>query len=249
MSRTPKKYINTPFFHIMVQGINKEPIFETSIEAEEYLKLIKQTKEEFDLQILSYCMMYNHAHFLIYVEDDEELTKFMHKANLKYAKYYNKKNERVGYVFRDRYKAQPIMSRAHLLKCIEYIHNNPVKAHICNKPENYKYSSYKFNMFKSDSIIEKSVRNFINFKMSNGEDKEEFVFMENEEEDKIDICKRIINDIYEKYNIDNLQLSKNRKILLELIKKANIEHNVSLRMIEQETGISWEKLRKIKRGE
>ena len=41
-------------------------------------------------------------------------------------------------------------------------------------------------------------RNFINFKMSNGEDKEEFVFMENEEEDKIDICKRIINDIYEK---------------------------------------------------
>ena len=56
--------------------------------------------------------------------------------------------------------------------------------------------------------------------MSNGEDKEEFVFMENEEEDKIDICKRIINDIYEKYNIDNLQLSKNRKILLELIKKA-----------------------------
>ena len=53
MSRTPKKYINTPFFHIMVQGINKEPIFETSIEAEEYLKLIKQTKEEFDLQILS----------------------------------------------------------------------------------------------------------------------------------------------------------------------------------------------------
>lgn len=160
-----------------------------------------------------------------------------------------KKNERVGYVFRDRYKAQPIMSRAHLLKCIEYIHNNPVKAHICNKPENYKYSSYKFNMFKSDSIIEKSVRNFINFKMSNGEDKEEFVFMENEEEDKIDICKRIINDIYEKYNIDNLQLSKNRKILLELIKKANIEHNVSLRMIEQETGISREKLRKIKRGE
>ena len=59
----------------------------------------------------------------------------------------------------------------------------------------------------------------------------------------------VSNDIYEKYNIDNLQLSKNRKILLELIKKANIEHNVSLRMIEQETGISREKLRKIKRGE
>ena len=46
MSRTPKKYINTPFFHIMVQGINKEPIFETSIEAEEYLKLIKASETE-----------------------------------------------------------------------------------------------------------------------------------------------------------------------------------------------------------
>ena len=65
MSRTPKKYINTPFFHIMVQGINKEPIFETSIEAEEILKLIKLTKEEFDLQIISNSMMYNQANFLI----------------------------------------------------------------------------------------------------------------------------------------------------------------------------------------
>ena len=134
MPRIPKEYINTSFFHIMVQGINKEYVFNNNKDKEKYLKIMKDTKEEInDIQIVSYCVMDNHVHILIYIEDTNNLIKFMHKVNLKYAKYYNKKYDRVGYVFRDRYKTQPIFYEKHLYQCIDYIHQNPVKAHMCRK--------------------------------------------------------------------------------------------------------------------
>ena len=67
----------------------------------------------------------------------------MHCLNTKYGLYYNKKYNRVGYVFRDRYKAEGIYSEKQLYHCIKYIFNNPVKAGICNKAEEYEFSNYK----------------------------------------------------------------------------------------------------------
>ena len=67
----------------------------------------------------------------------------MQKVNGNYARYYNYMENRGGYVFRDRFKSQPIMSKKQLYNCIRYIHLNPVKAKMVDKPEKYKYSSYK----------------------------------------------------------------------------------------------------------
>ena len=66
----------------------------------------------------------------------------MHKVNTLYAIYFNKKYNRVGYVFRDRYKSQAIYSEKQLYTCINYIHYNPVKAGICKIASEYEYSSY-----------------------------------------------------------------------------------------------------------
>ena len=89
MSRIPKKYMNTSFFHIMIQGINKEYIFKEEKDIKKYIKIIKETKEEIEgiaLQIVAYCIMNNHVHLLIYTNDKQCLTKFMHRTNLMYAK-------------------------------------------------------------------------------------------------------------------------------------------------------------------
>ena len=66
----------------------------------------------------------------------------MSNINTSYAQYYNKVEDRVGYVFRDRYRAEPIMTNSHLYNCISYIHNNPVKAGMVKTCGDYKYSSY-----------------------------------------------------------------------------------------------------------
>ena len=90
MARILKKDINTSFFHIMVQGINKEYIFNSQDNKKKYIKILQETKEKIDIVILAYCIMNNHTHFLFHEKEINQLVKFMHRANLLYAKYYNK---------------------------------------------------------------------------------------------------------------------------------------------------------------
>ena len=126
----------------MVQGVNKEYIFNKNEYIEKYLNIIKEYKANYNFTIMAYCIMNNHAHFLVYTENVDDLGKFMHKVNLLYAQMYNKKENRCGVLFRNRYKTEPIYERKHLLNCIKYIHNNPVKAKIVSRCDEYKYSSY-----------------------------------------------------------------------------------------------------------
>ena len=127
----------------MVQGVNKEYIFNSDDYIEKYLDIINENKKNYNFTIIAYCIMNNHAHFLIYVEDIQELGKFMHKCNLLYAQLYNKERNRVGVLFRNRYQTEPIYDINYLINCIKYIHDNPVKAKMVSKCEDYKYSSYK----------------------------------------------------------------------------------------------------------
>lgn len=95
--------------------------------------------------------MNNHAHMLIQTENIEKLSQYMQKINGMYAKYYNyMQNERVGYVFRDRYKSEPIHDKRQLIQCMKYIHQNLLKANMVKDIAEYKYSSY--NLYKNEEI-------------------------------------------------------------------------------------------------
>lgn len=143
MPRIARKNLVTSYLHIMTQGMNKEEIFYQSDYKKEYIKLIKQNFQKKDkAYLLNYCVMDNHTHLLIYTEDYKEVSKIMAKINTSYAIFYNKKEDRVGYVFRDRYYVQPIKDETHLHQAMVYIHKNPVKANMVNKMEEYPYSSY-----------------------------------------------------------------------------------------------------------
>ena len=74
MPRISRKNLETSFFHVMVQGIKKEYIFNQKIAIKKYIELLQTEKEKFNLQILAYCVMNNHAHLLIYTEKIEEMS-------------------------------------------------------------------------------------------------------------------------------------------------------------------------------
>jgi len=141
MPRIARKDLQTPFLHIMVQGINKKFIFSKKEYIENYLKIMNKYKQEFNITIIAYCIMNNHAHMLVYVENIELLGKFMHIVNLVYSQFYNKENKRCGVLFRNKYQAEPIYGMNHLINCIKYIHMNPLKAKIVKNVEDYPYSS------------------------------------------------------------------------------------------------------------
>lgn len=223
MPRLPRKYIKTSYFHVMVQGINKEYIFNKKIDIKYFIKIMHEMKENVNIEIISYCIMNNHAHLLIHTDNITDLSKYMHKVNTKYAVYYNKSHERVGYVFRNRYKSEGIYSERQLYNCISYIYNNPVKAKICKKPEEYPYSNIK----EYKGIIESG--NFYNFL---GMD------------DEIDY-KKIIDTYLMQNDLKKDELIKNKEMLKRLVLILKKDNNISFRKIEKELEISRETLRKL----
>lgn len=162
MPRIARKNLESGFFHIMVQGIKKEKIFCKKEYKEKYIQLMKLFKEKQKIDIISYCIMNNHSHIIIYTEDINELTKYMERLNTTYAINYNKAENRVGYVYRNRFESKEIYNQDYLTKCIKYVHMNPVKAKITATEREYKYSSYNDYINKKGIVTDKLLRNIFN---------------------------------------------------------------------------------------
>ena len=223
MPRFPRNYIKTPFFHIITQGINKSYIFEKPEDIKYYIKIMYSLSKEQKIKIVGYCIMSNHAHMLIQTENLQALSKYMQRLNTKYGKYYNKKYTRVGYVFRDRYKAEGIYNERYLYNCLKYIYDNPVKAGMCEKAEDYPYSNYKKIEEKLD---------------------ETYKFMDVEEDNK-KITEDIIKRFLKENNMELPALKKDKTKLKELIIILKEKHEISLRNIAKAIDLSRETVRNL----
>ncbi len=254
MPRNARKNIYSNFFHIMIQGINKEYIFQKEKEIKTYLKFLTEKSKDKNLQIIAYCIMNNHAHFLIYTEEINEISKLMSQVNTQYAIYYNKLNNRSGYVFRNRYKAEEILTQTHLISCINYIHNNPVKAKMCNKKSEYKYSSYneykkEGNLLNINAISEILEKNSINIKDLIGEtyENELYKFIEYKESvDKEKTKRTILKKFCNENNIKDVKdITKDKKHLKEISTIMYIEYNFTQKEIAEMLGVNRLKIHRI----
>ena len=154
MARIARKNLDAMYYHVMVQGINKEHIFEKDECKKTYIKLLKKYSYECDTLLVAYCIMGNHAHLLLKIKNILDLSKCMKKINTTFAIYYNELFNRVGFVFRDRFKSEAIYDKYYLHNCIKYIHNNPIKANILKDVGKYEYSSY--HIYKN-KLLEKEL--------------------------------------------------------------------------------------------
>ena len=124
----------------MSRALNKQILFDTEQDFLYFLKILQDVKKTDKFSLYAYCLMSNHYHLIIR-ERNISISKIMNKINSRYANYYNMKNGRTGYVFNDRFHSESIENIKYLMTCIRYIHQNPIKAGICNKTYEYKFSS------------------------------------------------------------------------------------------------------------
>ena len=140
MPRKRRSESCTGIYHVMVKGINKEKIFNQNREKSYFKKIILKYLENYAVDIHGYCIMSNHAHFIIRAEI-QTLSYFMAAILAEYASYYNYKHNRNGHVFQNRFNSECIENEGYYWACLRYIHINPVKAKMIQKMERYKYSS------------------------------------------------------------------------------------------------------------
>ncbi len=151
--RKPRYYYESNYYHIMIQGDEKKNIFSSDRNKKKMIYLLKHNAFRNDVEIIAYCIMDNHAHILVFCPEIERVSKMMSQSNTSFGLYFTNKRQKVGHVFRERFRSESIYTKSHLVNCIKYIHNNPVKARKCINPSDYYYSSYK-SFFKTDKRIE-----------------------------------------------------------------------------------------------
>lgn len=142
MPRGARKHAENGIYHLMLRGINRQRIFEDENDSERFLEVLASYKETCGYELLGYCLMGNHVHILMRV-GVEPLQIVMRRIAAKYVYWYNVKYERVGHLFQERFKSEPVEDDAYLMTVLRYIHRNPVKAGLCGKPEDYRLSSYR----------------------------------------------------------------------------------------------------------
>jgi len=125
-------------YHVIIRGINRQSIFQDEEDRHVFLARLTHYKTECGILLYAYCFMSNHVHLLL-KETEKPLNDFMKKLGTSYSYRFNRKYDRMGHLFQDRYKSEPVDSELYFLTLLRYIHQNPQKAGLAS----FSWTSYQ----------------------------------------------------------------------------------------------------------
>jgi len=121
-------FIKNNLYHIYNRGNRKQTIFFQDSDYIRFLKKAQEYKEKYQVEIVAYCLMPNHFHFILKQLGEIPLSQFIGTLLNSYARYASVRYELpVGHVFQGRFGAKLINSPESLLQVSRYIHLNPIK--------------------------------------------------------------------------------------------------------------------------
>jgi len=110
------------------------------------------------VDIVAYCLMPTHMHLILRSVQEYGISKFMNDILNSYTRYFNIRHKRKGPLWESRFKSVLIQSQGQILHLSRYIHLNPVTAFLVDKPELWKYSSYR--EYLNETQVERRLCNF-----------------------------------------------------------------------------------------
>jgi putative transposase len=143
-------------YHVIQRGNNKEFIFDREQDKWFFLTSMEQIVQFYGAEMLAYAIMGNHYHLVVRT-GEVGLGQVMHRLNTRYSVYYNNVYERSGHVFQGRYQAILIADEHYLLTAVCYVHRNPVRAGICDRAEDYFWSSDAVYRSLKPSFVKKDL--------------------------------------------------------------------------------------------
>jgi putative transposase len=152
--RKPRFLKNGATYHVIARINRMEFILEDNEIRDLFLNVLKESKKKYKFQIINFCVMYNHIHLIIKPAEEMNLSKIMQWVLSVFAIRFNKIFKYLGHVWMDRFKSKIINDIRQLFDTFRYIANNPVKANLVKKAEDYKHNGVRFIKMKNFDIIE-----------------------------------------------------------------------------------------------
>lgn len=141
MPREARKISCSNIYHAMLRGINRQVICEEDADRRVFMMALKEYKDVSGFKLHAFCLMPNHVHLLI-EPAGEPLELIFKRLGVKYVGWFNRKYDRAGHLFQDRFRSENVEDNLYFMTVLRYILQNPMKAGMESQPGSYPWSSY-----------------------------------------------------------------------------------------------------------
>lgn len=151
MARRPRTVIPGVPHHVTQRGNNRQTVFCSDYDRQDYLGLLRQRAERDGLRILGYCLMSNHTHLVAVPLRPDSLARVLGQTHSQYAIARNKFGGRTGHLWQNRFYSCPL-DRPHLIRALRYVELNPVRAGLVRAAWEWRWSSALAHV--DDSVLD-----------------------------------------------------------------------------------------------
>ena len=143
--------------HLTQRGVRSIDIFHGDNDRNQYLQFIKEESQRCEIEILAWCLMTNHVHFIAVPHTETSFARGFGEAHKRYTRMKNFSDNVRGYLFQGRF-GSCVLDERHLLVAVRYVENNPVVAGMVKNAWQYKWSSAAYHVggIEGDVLVSSS---------------------------------------------------------------------------------------------
>lgn len=141
MPKCARVFAHSDTYHITTRGNRRGAVVFDEHDYRRWEWLLTRTMKRHRWRCLGYSLLPNHFHLLVACSN-KSLGPGMNLLNGMYGQAFNRRHGYVGHVFQGRYGSEAVESDRHLLEAVRYIALNPVRASLCERPEEWPWASY-----------------------------------------------------------------------------------------------------------
>ena len=142
MAYVPRTEIPYGYYHVGTRGNNKRRIFLDDRDRELFMLHLRRVARRYSWSFYAYCLMGNHYHLVMQL-GEKGISRGMCELNTGYALTFNRRHDRINHLFGRRFWSELITTDARLLTTCRYVVQNPVRAGLCSRCEEWPWSSYR----------------------------------------------------------------------------------------------------------
>src|SRR5712691_2380519 len=143
MGRTKRADDGGMVFHVLNRANARATIFKTPEDYAAFERVLKEALDRVAMRVLSYCVMPNHWHLVLWPRRDGDLSQFMGWLTLTHTQRWHAQHDTVGtgHLYQGRFKSFPVQSDEHFLTVCRYVERNALRAKLVKRAEDWMWSS------------------------------------------------------------------------------------------------------------
>jgi len=143
MPRVNRVSVGGEIYHCINRSNERVTIFNNDDEYRHFESLLLEGVELIGMRILAYCIMPNHWHLVLHPQHDGEMGEFMRWVTTTHVRQRRSKTDTIGHghLYQGTYKSFPVETETYLQQLMVYVEQNPLRAKLVKKAEDWKWSS------------------------------------------------------------------------------------------------------------